>query len=192
MFRQPGPPHLQSANRHMDQTGLQTSTLHQSHCHHLNHRLHSIWPYYYQANNIRHLRNCRHRVSKLPCWLGLTIKAGLDQNVRLGVIEPVPIGEPVTWCHRMVVCPKKNGNLAEQWTSRHSTSMQPERPTTPNPPSIRHGPSPMAPRRPYSTPGVDTTASPSTLMTVILPPSSPPGVAIVIVLHLTSRLSCLC
>ena len=37
------------------------------------------------------------------------IKAGLDQDVCLGVIEPVPIGEPVTWCHRMVVCPKKNG-----------------------------------------------------------------------------------
>ena len=37
------------------------------------------------------------------------IKAGLDRDVRLGVIEPVPVGEPVTWCHRMVVCAKKNG-----------------------------------------------------------------------------------
>jgi len=37
------------------------------------------------------------------------VKADLDRNVRLGVIEPVPIGEPVTWCHRMVVCAKKNG-----------------------------------------------------------------------------------
>ena len=37
------------------------------------------------------------------------VKAGLDQDVRLGVLEPVPIGEPVTWCHRMVVCAKKNG-----------------------------------------------------------------------------------
>ena len=37
------------------------------------------------------------------------VKAGLDQDVRLGVIEPVPVGEPVTWCHRMVVCAKKNG-----------------------------------------------------------------------------------
>lgn len=27
----------------------------------------------------------------------------------LGVIEPVPVGEPVTWCHRMVVCAKKTG-----------------------------------------------------------------------------------
>ena len=37
------------------------------------------------------------------------VKAGLDRDVRLGVIEPVPIGEPVTWCHRMVICAKKNG-----------------------------------------------------------------------------------
>ena len=37
------------------------------------------------------------------------VKAGLDQDVALGVIEPVHVGEPVTWCHRMVVCAKKNG-----------------------------------------------------------------------------------
>lgn len=37
------------------------------------------------------------------------VKNGLDEDVRLGVIEPVPIGEPVTWCHRMVICAKKNG-----------------------------------------------------------------------------------
>ena len=36
-------------------------------------------------------------------------KAGIDRDVKLGVIEPVPIGEPVTWCHRMVVCSKKDG-----------------------------------------------------------------------------------
>ena len=37
------------------------------------------------------------------------VKAGLDRNVELGVLEPVPVGEPVTWCHRMVICAKKNG-----------------------------------------------------------------------------------
>ena len=45
------------------------------------------------------------------------VKAGLDQDVLLGVIEPVPIGEPVTWCHRMVICAKKTVNLAGQSTS---------------------------------------------------------------------------
>ena len=33
----------------------------------------------------------------------------LDRDVRLGVLEPVPIGDPVTWCHRMVICAKKTG-----------------------------------------------------------------------------------
>ena len=37
------------------------------------------------------------------------VKAGLDHDVQMGVLEPVPIGEPVTWCHRMVVCAKQNG-----------------------------------------------------------------------------------
>ena len=39
------------------------------------------------------------------------VKAGLDQDVRLGVLEPFPLGKPITWCHRMVVhvCAKKNG-----------------------------------------------------------------------------------
>ena len=32
-----------------------------------------------------------------------------DRDVRLRVLEPVPVGEPVTWCHRMVICDKKNG-----------------------------------------------------------------------------------
>ena len=38
------------------------------------------------------------------------VKSDLDRDVLLGVLEKVPIGEPVTWCHRMVVCAKKNGD----------------------------------------------------------------------------------
>ena len=30
------------------------------------------------------------------------VKAGLDRDMRLGVLKPVPFGEPVTWCHHMV------------------------------------------------------------------------------------------
>ena len=37
------------------------------------------------------------------------VKAGLDEDVRLGVLEKVPVGDRVTWCHRMVICAKKNG-----------------------------------------------------------------------------------
>ena len=50
-----------------------------------------------------------HTPIPVPVHWQDSVKAGLDQDVRLGVIEPVPIGTPVTWCHRMVICPKKSG-----------------------------------------------------------------------------------
>ncbi|GFS27731.1 enzymatic polyprotein [Elysia marginata] len=50
-----------------------------------------------------------HTPIPVPLHWQQEVKAGLDHNVRLGVIETVPIGEPVTWCHRMVICAKKNG-----------------------------------------------------------------------------------
>jgi len=60
-------------------------------------------------------------------------KAGLDRDVRLWVLEPVPVGEPVTWCHRMVICTKKNGkprktidfqslNSYTTWETHHTQS----------------------------------------------------------------------
>ena len=53
------------------------------------------------------------------------VKAGLDHDVSLGVLEPVPVGEPVTWCHWMVACAKKNGKPRRtvdfQALNRHAT-----------------------------------------------------------------------
>ena len=50
-----------------------------------------------------------HNPIPVPLHWQEEVKAGLDQDVSLGVLEPVPVGEPVTWCHRMVICAKKNG-----------------------------------------------------------------------------------
>ena len=50
-----------------------------------------------------------HTPMVVPLYWMEEVKAGLDQDVRLGVIQPVPIGQPVTWCHRMVVCAKRDG-----------------------------------------------------------------------------------
>lgn len=50
-----------------------------------------------------------HTPIPVPIHWREAVKDGIDQDVKLGVLEPVPIGEPVTWCHRMVVCAKKNG-----------------------------------------------------------------------------------
>jgi hypothetical protein len=50
-----------------------------------------------------------HTPVPVPLHWREQVKADIDRDVRLGVLEPVPVGEPVTWCHRMVVCSKKNG-----------------------------------------------------------------------------------
>ena len=36
------------------------------------------------------------------------MKAGLDRDEAIGVIEKVPSGTPTTWCHKMVCVPKKD------------------------------------------------------------------------------------
>lgn len=66
-----------------------------------------------------------HTPIPVPVHWQEQVKAGLDQDVQLGVIEPVPIGTPVSWCHRMVVCAKKSGKPRRtvdfQALNRHAT-----------------------------------------------------------------------
>ena len=50
-----------------------------------------------------------HTPIPVPVHWQNEVKASLDRDTDLGVIEPVPIGTPVTYCHRMVICAKKNG-----------------------------------------------------------------------------------
>ena len=50
-----------------------------------------------------------HTPVPVPLHWQKAIKAGLDQDVQLGVLETVAVGEPVTWCHHIVVCAKNNG-----------------------------------------------------------------------------------
>ena len=37
------------------------------------------------------------------------VRNDLESDVERGIIQPVPIGSPVTWCSKMIVTPKKNG-----------------------------------------------------------------------------------
>ena len=57
-----------------------------------------------------------HKAIPVPLHWQSEIKAGLDRDVRLGVLEQVPVGEPVTWCHRMVVCAKRMAHSVAQST----------------------------------------------------------------------------
>ena len=47
--------------------------------------------------------------STIPLHWVDQVKAGLDRDELLGVIEKVPVNEPVSWCSRMVITPKHDG-----------------------------------------------------------------------------------
>jgi hypothetical protein len=51
---------------------------------------------------------CR-RPTKVPLHFREEVKAGLEADVKKGVLERVPVGEADTWYSRMVIQPKKNG-----------------------------------------------------------------------------------
>ena len=56
----------------------------------------------------------RHKpISVLLHWQE-EVKASLNEDVALGVLEPIPVGEPETWSHSVVVCHKKNGKPCQK------------------------------------------------------------------------------
>ena len=61
----------------------------------------------------------RHKPIPIPLHWQDEVKEALDADVRKGNIEPVPIGEPVTWCHQMIIAEKKDG------TPRRTIDLQP-------------------------------------------------------------------
>ncbi len=50
-----------------------------------------------------------HTPAPVPRHWEAEVKKQLDEEVRMGVIEPVPAGEATRWCARMVVVAKKSG-----------------------------------------------------------------------------------
>ena len=51
-----------------------------------------------------------HTPIPVPVHWKQKVKDQLDRDVKLGVIEPVPWGEPTTWCSRMITVAKKDGS----------------------------------------------------------------------------------
>lgn len=59
-------------------------------------------------DNVKPVAN--HKAASVPVYWQDQVHADLKRDEALGVIEPVPIGEPVEWCHRMVVTRKPDGS----------------------------------------------------------------------------------
>ena len=51
-----------------------------------------------------------HTPIQVPAHWTAQVKADLDRDVALGIIEPVPLNTVTTWCARMVVVPKQDGS----------------------------------------------------------------------------------
>ena len=64
-----------------------------------------------------------HTPVAIPLHWEEKVHRDLMRDVALGVIEPVPINTPVTWCSRMVVVPKHNGE-PRRTVDLHSTEHQ--------------------------------------------------------------------
>ena len=60
-----------------------------------------------------------HSPIPVPVHWQKKVKSGLDRDEAIGVIERVPPGTPTTWCHKMVVVPKKDN------TPRRTVNFQP-------------------------------------------------------------------
>ena len=53
--------------------------------------------------------NAVHRTVPVPLHWHEKVKADLDWDVALGIIEPVPIITPTSWCSRIVIVHKASG-----------------------------------------------------------------------------------
>ena len=51
-----------------------------------------------------------HSPASVPLHWQAAVKAGLERDIRLGVIERVPVNTPTTWCSRMIITPKHDGS----------------------------------------------------------------------------------
>ena len=54
--------------------------------------------------------SARHKAIPIPVHWEKEVHDGLLRDEALGILERVPYGEPVTWCHRMVITRKHDGS----------------------------------------------------------------------------------
>lgn len=70
----------------------------------------------YEGQTLKHQLHSRDNTNSGPdpnpssISLKKRVKQGINQDVALEIIEPVPVGTPITWCSGMVIALKKDGS----------------------------------------------------------------------------------
>ena len=118
-----------------------------------------------------------HTPSTVPLHWQEVVEKQINDDIALGVLERVPIGELSLWCHQMVLVKKADG------TPRRTVNLSPlnrhclRETYHVEPHSNRQNQSPLVRGSPLPMHGTDTTPSQSMRKTVISLPSSHHGVA---------------
>merc|ERR1712218_654201 len=118
-----------------------------------------------------------HSPIPIPLHWHKEVKAGLDRDEAIGVIERVPSGSPTTWCHKMVCVPKKDN------TPRRTVNFVPLNRYSSRQTHHTMSPFHQAPTRQCWMPGMATIPAYWTRAAGICAPSSPLGVDIAIELY---------
>ena len=98
-----------------------------------------------------------HKAAQVPLHFMEEIKEGLDTDVRLGVIEKVPVNTPTEWCSRMVTVVKKNGKPRRTVDFKAVNASAPRQTHVVDPPFIQAASVPQTHGRQHSMHGMDTT-----------------------------------
>ena len=64
----------------------------------------------------------RHNPIPVPFHMKKAVKQAIDEDVKKGIICPVPLGTPTKWCSTMVVQPKKDGRPRRTVDYQHLNS----------------------------------------------------------------------
>ena len=98
-----------------------------------------------------------HVLPSIPVHWRNRVMKGIEQDVALGVLEKVPPNTPSTWCHRLVIIRKRNGDPRRNVDLKKLNDVCVRQTHPTEPPFKQAMDVPHESRSPHVTPGTVTT-----------------------------------